>query len=169
MNYQQLGEHTMSIFKNMFSSADKRVASVITGLLSIFAPVWVPITAVGALILLDAIYGYKVSKKYGHPKIESHKAWKTIWKTRDAAVAITSASIIDQLVVTSINLHAVEIVAGMIALVEFWSLLESFSDLYPQWKIWKILKKVIKAKGEKYLDISLDKELPDDSNTKVDS
>jgi hypothetical protein len=47
------------------------------------------------LILLDAIYGYKVSKKYGHPKIESHKAWKTIWKTRDAAVAITSASIID--------------------------------------------------------------------------
>lgn len=169
MNYQQLGEHTMSIFKNMFSSADKSVASVITGLLSIFAPVWVPITAVGALILLDAIYGYKVSKKYGHPKIESHKAWKTIWKTRDAAVAITSASIIDQLVVTSINLHAVEIVAGMIALVEFWSLLESFSDLYPKWKIWKILKKVIKAKGEKYLDISLDKELPDDSNTELDS
>lgn len=146
MNYQQLGEHTMPIFKNMFSSADKCVASVITGLLSIFAPVWVPITAVGILILLDAIYGYKVSKKYGHPKIESHKAWKTIWKTRDAAVAITSASIIDQLVVTSINLHAVEIVAGMIALVEFWSLLESFSDLYPKWKIWKILKKVIKAK-----------------------
>lgn len=169
MNYQQLGEHTMSIFKNMFSSADKCVVSVITGLLSIFAPVWVPITAVGILILLDAIYGYKVSKKYGHPKIESHKAWKTIWKTRDAAVAITSASIIDQLVVTSINLHAVEIVAGMIALVEFWSLLESFSDLYPKWKIWKILKKVIKAKGEKYLDITLDKELPDDSNTELDS
>lgn len=167
MYYQQLGEHTMSIFKNMFSSADKCVASVITGLLSIFAPVWVPITAVGALILLDAIYGYKVSKKYGHPKIESHKAWKTIWKTRDAAVAITSASIIDQLVVTSISLHAVEVVAGMIALVEFWSLLESFSDLYPKWKIWKILKKVIKAKGEKYLDISLDKELPDDSNTEL--
>lgn len=65
MNYQQLGEHTMSIFKNMFSSADKCVASVITGLLSIFAPVWVPITAVGALILLDAIYGYKVSKNMG--------------------------------------------------------------------------------------------------------
>jgi hypothetical protein len=66
-------------------------------------------------------------------------------------------------------LHAVEIVAGMIALVEFWSLLESFSDLYPKWKIWKILKKVIKAKGEKYLDIPLDKELPDDSNTELDS
>lgn len=57
----------------------------------------------------------------------------------------------------------------MIALVEFWSLLESFSDLYPDWKIWKILRKVIKAKGEKYLDISLDKELPDDSNTKTNS
>lgn len=159
----------MSIFKNMFSSTDKYVASVITGVLSFFAPVWVPITAVGLLIVMDAIYGYKVSKKYGHPKIESHKAWKTIWKMRDATVAITSASIIDQLIVTSINLHAVEVIAGMIALVEFWSLLESFSDLYPDWKIWKILRKVIKAKGEKYLDISLDKELPDDSNTKKNS
>lgn len=169
MNYQQIGEQTMSIFKNMFSSVDKGIASVLTGLLSIFAPVWVPITAVGAMIFLDAIYGYKVSKKYGHSKIESGKAWKTIWKTRDAAVAITSAHIIDQLVITSISLHAVEVVAGMIALVEFWSLLESFSDLYPKWKIWRILKKFIKQKGEKYLDISLDKELPDDTDNKHSS
>lgn len=169
MTYQQLGEPTMSIFKNMFSSADKCVASIITGLISIFVPIWIPITAVGALILLDALYGYKVSKKCGHPKIESHKAWKTLWKVRDAGVAITSASIIDQLIITSVNIHAVEIVAGMIALVEFWSLLESFCELYPKWKIWKILKKVIKAKGEKYLDISLDKDLPDDSNNSKDS
>lgn len=169
MTYQQLGEHTMSIFKNMFSSTDKAVASILTGAISIFAPIWVPITAVGALILLDAIYGYKVSRKCGHAKIESHKAWKTLWKIRDAGVAITSASIIDSFVIQSINLHAVEIVAGMIALVEFWSLLESFCELYPKWKIWKILKKVIKAKGEKYLDISLDKDLPDDSNNNKDS
>ena len=31
------------------------------------------------------------------------------------------------------------------------------------------LLQFIKAKGEKYLDITLDKELPDDSNTKADS
>lgn len=161
MNYQQLGEHTMSIFKNMFSSADKCLASMIAGTLSLFAPIQIPIIAVGILVILDAIYGYKVSRKYGHKQIESHKAWKTIWKTRDAAVAITSASVIDRLILPSIDLHAVEIIAGMIALVEFWSLLESFSDLYPQWKIWKLLQKVIKKKGEKYLDISLDKELPD--------
>lgn len=169
MNYQQLGEYTMSIFKNMFSSVDKSIASVLTGLISFFAPIQIPITAVGILIILDAIYGYKVSKKYGHTKIESRKAWKTIWKVRDAAVAITSASIIDRLVVASIDLHAVEILAGMIALVEFWSLLESFSDLYPQWKIWSILQKVIKKKGEKYLDISLDKELPDDTSINKNS
>ena len=169
MTHQQLGEHTMSIFKNMFSSADKAVASILTGIISIFAPIWVPITAVGALILIDAIYGYKVSRKCGHAKIESHKAWKTLWKIRDACVAITSASIIDSFVIQSINLHAVEIVAGMIALVEFWSLLESFCELYPKWRIWRILKKVIKAKGEKYLDISLDKDLPDDSNNNKDS
>lgn len=158
----------MSIFKNMFSSIDKGLASMLTGLASFFAPVWVPISAVGILILLDAVYGYKVSKKYGNTKIESHKAWKTIWKSRDAAVAITSASIIDRLVVSSIDLHAVEVIAGMIALVEFWSLLESFSDLYPQWSIWKLLQKVIKKKGEKYLDISLDKELSDNVSVQKD-
>lgn len=158
----------MSIFKNMFNSADRCIASITTGILSVFAPVWVPIAAVAVLIILDAIYGYRVSKKYGHPKIESHKAWKTIWKTRDAFVAIASAQMIDSLVITSINLHAVEMIAGMIALVEFWSLLESFCELYPKWKIWKVLKKVIKAKGEKYLDVKLD-EFTDDTNNKLGS
>ena len=55
----------------------------------------------------------------------------------------------------------------MIALVEFWSLLESFSDLYPQWKIWKILKKVIKEKGKKNGEITIEKERPEEANTEL--
>lgn len=169
MTYQLIGEHTMSIFKNMFSSTERFTASLISGLTSIFAPIWTSISAVGILIFLDAIYGYKVSRKYGHKKIESHKMWKTIWKMRDAAIAITSASIIDKLVIASLDLHAVEIIAGMIAFVEFWSLLESFSDLYPDWAIWKLLKKVVKKKGEKYFGVSLDGELADNEDNKENS
>jgi hypothetical protein len=41
--------------------------------------------------------------------------------------------------------------------------LESLCELHPKWKVWSILKKVIKAKGEKYLDVKLE-ELPDDTN-----
>lgn len=155
----------MSVFRNMFSSADKCAASVIAGLISALAPIWVPVSAVSILILLDAVYGYKVSRRCGQPKIESHKAWKTLWKIRDTFVAVASASVIDGMIITSVDLHAVEIIAGMVALVEFWSLLESFCELYPQWKIWKTLKKVIKAKGEKYLDVKLD-ELTDVSDSK---
>jgi len=55
----------MSIFKNMFSSVEKFTTSVLAGLASIYAPVYVPITAIAALMIVDAIYGYKVSKKYG--------------------------------------------------------------------------------------------------------
>jgi hypothetical protein len=44
-------------------------------------------------------------------------------------------------------------------------LLESLCELHPKWKVWSVLKKVIKAKGEKYLDVKLDEELPDDHST----
>lgn len=154
----------MSIFKNLFSSADKFTVSVLTGILSMFAPVWVPIIAVASIMILDAIYGYNVSKKYGHTKIESRKAYKTFWKIRDAIVAICGAFTVDKFIVVSLDLHAVEFVAGMLALIEFWSLLESMCELHPKWKIWKLLKKVIKAKGEKYLDVELNDILSDDTN-----
>lgn len=156
----------MSIFKNMFSNVEKLFSSTIAGTVSLFAPVYIPIVALIFLMFVDAYYGYKVSRKYGHEKIESHKAWKTLWKMRDAITAICGAHVIDQLIVTSINLHAVEFVAGAIAMVEFWSLLESMCELHPKWVIFGLLKKVIKAKGEKYLEVNLDKELSDVSNTK---
>lgn len=158
----------MTIFQNMFSSIEKFSASIIAGTISLFAPVYVPIAALMSLMGLDAVYGYKVSRKYGHKKIESHKLWKTIWKMRDGIAAICGAHVIDKLIIPSIDLHAVEFTAGAIAMVEFWSLLESMCELHPEWKIWSILKKVLKAKGEKYFDVNLDKEFSDDSNnTKV--
>lgn len=163
MNRYFLGDPIMSIFKNMFSTAEKFTASMFAGLVAFYAPVYVPILTIAVLMIVDAIYGYKVSKKYGQTKVESHKAWKTIYKIRDAVIAICGAFTIDKLIITSIDLHAIEFIAGAISLVEFWSLLESLCELHPKWKVWSILKKVIKAKGEKYLDVKLE-ELPDDTN-----
>ena len=85
----------MSIFKNMFSSIEKLCSSTLAGIVSLFTPVYVPILALMFLMLADAYYGYKVSRKYGHKKIESHKAWKTLWKMRDAITAICGAHIVD--------------------------------------------------------------------------
>lgn len=162
MNFYE--EPLMSIFKNIFSSAEKLITGSITGLLALYAPVYVPIICVAVITIIDALYGYKVSRKYNHTKIESRKAWKTGWKIRDIIVMICGAFTIDQFIVTSLDLHAIEFVAGVVALIEFWSILESLCELHPKWKIWTVLKKVIKAKGEKYLDVKLD-ELSDDGNT----
>lgn len=157
-------EPLMSIIKNIFSSAEKMAIGAITGLASLYAPVYVPIICISVLTIMDALYGYKVSRKYNQKKIESRKAWKTGWKIRDIVVIICGAFTIDQFIVTSLNLHAVEFVAGVIALIEFWSIIESLCELHPKWKIWKVLKKVVKAKGEKYLDVNLD-DLSDDNTT----
>lgn len=164
MNNLFFEEPIMSIFKSIFSSTEKLVTGVVTGLLSIFAPVYIPIIVVASIMIVDAIYGYKVSRKYGYKQIESRKAYKTFWKIRDLIVAVCGAFTIDKFIVTSLDLHAVEFVAGLIALIEFWSLLESMCDLHPKWKVWKVLKKVIKAKGEKYLDVKLDDVLSDDAS-----
>jgi len=149
--------------KSLFNSTSKAIIGFANGLLAIFAPAQIAIAAVGTIIILDAIYGYRVSRKYNHKAIESGKLKATVKKLVDAIVAICGAFIIDQFIIVSLSLHAVEFVAGIIAFVEFWSILESMSDLYPKWAVWKILRKVIKKKGEKYLDINLDNELPTDN------
>ena len=148
----EIGEQGMLLFKKMFSSADKVTGCLITGLSAIFAPTYIAILAISFFIVLDAIYGYKVSRKYGFKKFESNKAWKTLNKLFEAGLLVICANKIDVYVVVSLNLHAVEFVSGAICFVEFISLLESLSELHPKGP-WRILHNIIKAKGEKYLDV----------------
>lgn len=94
---------------------------------------------------------------------------------------IVGAYTIDTHVITSIDLHAVEFIAGLICGTEFISWLESMKELHPNCRICKVIEKVlgnvIKAKGEKYLDVSIDlselkEEIKNDTNnnkTIVDS
>ena len=162
----QIGEQSMTLLRKMFSSVDKFTGCLLTGLTAIFAPIYIAILAVSFFIILDAIYGYMVSRKYGYKKFESNKAWKTLNKLFEAGMLVTCAHIIDAYVVTSICLHAVEFVSGSVCFVEFISLLESLSDLHPKGP-WRVLQNIIKAKGEKYLgtdiqETDLKEENPDD-------
>lgn len=169
MNYYQLGEQTMPIFKNMFSSIQKFTISAIGGLVSLYSPVYAPILALATIIILDVIYECKVNKKKGANDFVSKQKrlfTKIFYKIRDSIVAICGAFTIEKFIVTSINLHAVEFVAGAIALVEFFTLLEHLGKLHPKWKVWNILKGLVKKKGEQLLDVKLDKELSDDTNHK---
>lgn len=154
-----VGEATMTLIKSIFVSTDRLFGCLLSGMVSLFAPVYTSILSVCFFIVMDWIYGYKVSKKYNRQKIESSKIWKTINKFTEAVMLIVGAHIIDEFVVVSFDLHAVEFMAGVICFTEFWSVLESLSDLHPKGP-WRLFKKVIKAKGEKYLEIQInDKDL----------
>lgn len=170
MNYYQIGEQTMSIFKNMFSSVEKVTISTIGGLLSLYSPVYVPILALSGIIIVDSMYECKANKKvkkYHNVVEQSRRLYsKIFYKLRDSIVAICGAFTIETFIITSISIPAVEFVAGAIALVEFFQLLENLGRIHPNWKIWGLLQRVIKKKGEQFLDVSLDKEFSDDTNTK---
>lgn len=170
MNYYQIGEQTMPIFKNMFSSVEKVTISTIGGLLSLYSPVYVPILALSGIIIVDSMYEYKANKKakkYHNVVEQSRRLYsKIFYKLRDSIVAICGAFTIETFIITSISIPAVEFVAGAIALVEFFQLLENLGRIHPNWKIWGLLQRVIKKKGEQFLDVSLDKEFSDDTNTK---
>lgn len=170
MNYYQIGEQTMSIFKNMFGSVEKVTISTIGGLLSLYSPVYVPILALSGIIIVDSMYEYKANKKakkYHNVVEQSMRLYsKIFYKLRDSIVAICGAFTIETFIITSISIPAVEFVAGAIALVEFFQLLENLGRIHPNWKTWGLLQRVIKKKGEQFLDVSLDKEFSDDTNTK---
>lgn len=155
-----VGDSVMTLFKSIFSSTGRFASSCAAGLISFLAPVQAAIIATISFILIDVILGYKVSKKYGHRHIESYKLWKTINKMFEATLLIVGAYVIDECIVTSLDLHAVEFMSGMICGTEFISWLESMKELHPNCVICKVIDKilgqVIKAKGEKYLGVSID-------------
>lgn len=164
-----IGEPSMALFKSIFGSTGRFTGCILTGCITFLAPIAVSIMAAAGFILVDAILGYRVFRKYQHLKhrkahIESSKLWKSISKIIEAILLIIGAHILDESVVTSIDLHAVEIAAGLICGTELFSWLESLLELHPDSKMWNrvanLLKKLVKSKGEKYLDITIeDKDL----------
>lgn len=68
---------------------------------------------------------------------------------------VIGAHIIDTTIITSINLHLVEIVSGIICGTEFISWLESLTALRPNSLLLRVIRKlfgnVIMNKSEKYL------------------
>ena len=161
---------SLSFLNKLTSSTLKFRSAIVSAFISFFAPLYLVLCATYFFIIFDWIYGYRVSRKYGHKKIQSSKLKDTGTKLTETTLLISSAHIFDTYIIPTIDLHAVEVVAGMVCLVEFWSILESFCDLYPKWKLWKILSRVIQSKGEKYLEVELDDILTtkkdDERNTK---
>ena len=155
----------MSIFENIFSNIQKFTVSTLAGLASMYAPTYAPIIALTVITIINAFYTVQVNVKNNKYKTGLQELKNMFYKIRDSIVAICGAFTIDKFVITSIDLHAVEFIAGAIAIIEFWTLLGNLSTMHPKWKVWGIFKKAIKHKGEQILDVKLDDILTDDSNS----
>lgn len=154
----------MSIFENIFSSIQKFAASTLAGLASMYAPTCAPILALTCITIINAFYTVRVNTKNKKRKTGLNELKRMFYKIRDSIVAICGAFTIEKFIITSVELHAVEFVAGAIALIEFWTLIENLGQLHPKWRVWKVFKRVIKRKGEQILDVQLNDILPDDAD-----
>ena len=151
----------MNYFRELFNGGPiKFIACLLSGIVgwfsSYFAPIWSIILVTCFFILIDTVLGTKVSLSNGG-KLESRKLRKTINKLGNAILIITCCHLMDVEVLTSINAHLVEAFSGIVCGVELWSMIESLQSLDPTGP-WKVFSKFIKSKGEKYLDITIDKD-----------
>lgn len=151
----------MNYFRELFNGGPiKFTACLLSGIVgwfsSYFAPIWSIILVTCFFILIDTVLGTKVSLSNGG-KLESRKLRKTINKLGNAILIITCCHLMDTEVLTSVNAHLVEAFSGIVCGVELWSMIESLQSLDPTGP-WKVFSKFIKSKGEKYLDITIDKE-----------
>lgn len=155
------GVSTMNYFKDMVSDGPAKLAvclfsAATSWLAGTFAPIWTTLLILCIFIFTDAFLGCKVSRSNGR-KCESRRFWKTLRKFGWASAIVWFSNAIDMHILTSFNAHLVEFFAGAIAGVELWSILENLATLYPDGP-WKVLNKFLKSKGEKYLEITIDKE-----------
>ena len=151
----------MNYFRELFNGGPiKFIACLLSGIVgwfsSYFAPIWSIILVTCFFILIDTVLGTKVSLSNGG-KLESRKLRKTINKLGNAILIITCCHLMDVEILTSINAHLVEAFSGIVCGVELWSMIESLQSLDPTGP-WKVFSKFIKSKGEKYLDITIDKD-----------
>lgn len=156
----------MSVFEEIFSSIQKFAACTLAGLASMYAPTYAPIMALACISVINAFYAVRVNVRNKKRKTGLNELKKMFYKIRDSIVAVCGAFTIEKFIITSIELHAVEFVAGAIALIEFWTLLENLGQMHPRWKVWGLFRKIIKKKGEQILDVKLDDIIPDDANNK---
>lgn len=109
-----------------------------------------------ATTVIDMIYGFKVARKQ-NKKIESGKNWTgTISKLWHEFVIIAIAHGIEWAILDETGVFLLTGgVTAIIALTEFWSIIENLNTLDPNGP-WRIIGKFLKKKGEDYTGIEID-------------
>lgn len=149
-------------------SQSTAVGIAITAFLSnFFLPIIPVVLTCFGLSLVDLFYGLKVAKLQ-KTKLESRRTWNgTLKKMRDTITIIAGARGIELFILPLFITVPVLTggVALIVALTEFWSILENLHTIDPNGP-WRALGKFMRQKGSDVINVDLDKILKDDNTDK---
>lgn len=154
--------YTLTVFKTVCSNLLNFLNFAFFTALAYISPISVNIIAALSFVFVDLVLGYKVSRKFGNKKLQSNLLWDTWYKMVFAVLLIVGFYTIDAKIITSVDLHLVEISSAFICVTELVSWLELMATIRPNCKFLKVIRvifgDVIQSKSEKYLGKKVDLE-----------
>ena len=136
--------------RNWFS---EHIVSLVIVVVGILTPVIPLVLTVGFLVAADFIFALYKAYKLNEP-ITSRKMGNTVSKMVLYTVAILSVFFLEVYVLDKV-LPISKIAAGLICLVEFKSLDESFKKLF-NWSLWEKMKTILDRGNSSTKDIMKD-------------
>lgn len=110
----------------------KYLTGIVTGVLSLFAPVEPLLVCAMAFVAVDFLTGVLADRRRARTegrtwRFESRKAWKTIRKLSFVMAGIVLAWLLDGITSPFVELRLANLFTGFVCGVEFWSYLENAS------------------------------------------
>lgn len=131
----------------------KYVSGIVAALVALLCPITPLIITATFFVAIDFMTGilasYVASKNSGQKwRLESRKAWRTVYKLCFIVTGIVMTWLVDSLVLGFMELNLANLFTGFVCGVELWSFVENAATI-SQSKLFKWLSRWIKSKLRK--------------------
>lgn len=131
----------------------KYVSGIVAALIALLCPITPLIITATFFVAIDFMTGilasYVAAKNSGQKwRLESRKAWRTVYKLCFIVTGIVMTWLVDSLVLGFMELNLANLFTGFVCGVELWSFVENAATI-SQSKLFKWLSRWIKSKLRK--------------------
>ena len=128
----------------------KYVSGIVAALIALLCPITPLIITATFFVAIDFMTGilasYVAAKNSGQKwRLESRKAWRTVYKLCFIVTGIVMTWLVDSLVLGFMELNLANLFTGFVCGVELWSFVENAATI-SQSKLFKWLSRWIKSK-----------------------
>lgn len=135
----------------------KYVSGCVAALVAMLCPVSPLVTAALLFIAIDFVTGIAASRAVARRegsewRIESRKAWRTVFKAGFVALAIVMMWVIDSAILDFMHLNLAKLFTGFVCGVELWSFLENAAAISGS-PLFELMGRWVKRRmGEEVMD-----------------